>query len=86
MKVNFSRRFEKQRAKLPKLIKLKLSDRLRLFLNEPSHPFLRNHPLSGKYVGYRSINVTGDYRAIFYYESTDIVRFIAIGTHSELYG
>jgi addiction module RelE/StbE family toxin len=86
MKLNFSRRFEKQRAKLIKSSKRKLSERLRLFAEDSFHPLLENHPLHGMYVGCRSINITGDRRAIFYNESPSIVRFIAIGTHHELFG
>lgn len=86
MKLNFSRRFEKQRAKLIKSVKNKLGERLRLFMETPFHPLLDNHPLHGMYVGCQSINITGDYRAIFYHEAADTVRFIAIGTHHELFG
>lgn len=53
-------------------------------------PILNNHPLKRKYRGYRSINITADYRAV--YEEVDggneekIAYFIALGTHEELYG
>jgi len=86
MKLNFSRRFEKQRAKLAKSVKRKLNERLRLFVADSFHPLLNNHLLHDSYAGCRSINVTGDYRAIFYNESPDIVRFIAVGTHHDLFG
>ncbi len=86
MKLNFSRRFEKQRAKLTKPAKRKLNERLRLFAGNPFHPLLENHPLHGMYAGCRSINITGDYRAMYYHENLDIVRFIAVGTHHELFG
>ncbi|MBI4065946.1 type II toxin-antitoxin system RelE/ParE family toxin [Candidatus Kaiserbacteria bacterium] len=86
MKLNFSRRFEKQRAKSLKSAKHKLNERLRLFTADSFHPLLENHPLHGMYAGCRSINITGDYRAIYYYENLDIVRFIAVGTHHELFG
>jgi len=49
------------------------------------HPLLNNHDVSKVYTGCRSINITGDYRAIFQDEG-EIVIFITIGTHSELYG
>lgn len=44
-----------------------------------------NHKLQGYYEGCRSINVTGDYRAIFV-EEVDSIKFLRIGTHVELYG
>lgn len=86
MRLTFSRRFEKQRAKLLKSAKHKLNERLRLFTVDPFHPLLENHPLHGIYTGCRSINIAGDCRAIFYNENPDIIRFIAIGTHHELFG
>lgn len=82
----FSRRFEKQREKLTKSIKHKLSERLRLFAQIPFDPLLENHSLHGVYAGCRSINITGDYRAIYYHENPDIVRFIAVDTHHNLFG
>ena len=48
------------------------------------HPLLNNHSLGGEYNGCRSINITGDIRAIFYVK-TDVVVFINIGSHPELY-
>lgn len=86
MRLNFSRRFDKQRAKLEKPIKKKLGERLLIFVEQPFHVLLDNHQLHGEYAGCRSINITGDYRAIFYQERTGTVRFIAIGTHHELFG
>ncbi|TSA44274.1 type II toxin-antitoxin system RelE/ParE family toxin [bacterium] len=86
MTLNFSRRFEKQRAKFAKSIRQKLSDRLKLFATDPFHSLLENHPLHGTYAGCRSINITGDYRAIYYHENLDVVRFIAVGTHHDLFG
>ena len=51
----------------------------------PYDSILHNHPLTGGYEGFRSINVTGDYRAIYVMDG-DVAVFIAIGTHSELFG
>lgn len=86
MMLLFSRRFEKQREKLTKPTKRKLSERLRLFAQIPFDPPLENHPLHGAYAGYRSINITGDYRAIYHHESPNIARFIAVDTHHNLFG
>jgi addiction module RelE/StbE family toxin len=46
---------------------------------------LRNHPLSGKYEGFRSIDVTEDWRALYRKEPERII-FVDIGTHTQLYG
>lgn len=81
----FSTRFTKRRDKLPRSIREKLSERLQLFAKEPLHPLLNNHSVEKRFPGCRSINITGDYRAIFKEAGRDII-FVIIGTHSELYG
>jgi len=78
----FAKRFEK----LPKKIQGQFRKRRDLFIENPFHPLLDNHPLHGEYAGYRSINITGDYRAIYEPIKSDIAFFIKIDTHSELYG
>lgn len=64
-------------------------NRLQLFKNNPTHPQLRNHALTGKYRGLRSINITGDWRAFFREEKsthdTIEITFVLLGTHSQLY-
>ncbi len=62
--------------------------KLKLFKADNFSPLLNNHILKGKYSGTRSINVTGDWRALYVTEGQfgqDIV-FVALGTHSQLYG
>lgn len=62
--------------------------RIDLFRKNPYHPQLRNHPLSGKYSGYRSININGDWRAVYLVIEDSIetvVSFETLGTHSQLY-
>lgn len=86
MKIKFSRKFSKQYTKAPSKVKLAFDRRLKLFLDNKFHSLLNNHPLIGKYQNYRSINVTGDWRAIFKeLNSGKIIYFEAIGTHSQLY-
>lgn len=82
----FSRKFRKRYARLPLRLRSQTNERLQLFAHDPFNPILDNHPLHGKYDGCRSINITGDYRAIYYHETETMVRFIALGTHAELYG
>jgi addiction module RelE/StbE family toxin len=82
---HFSKRFRKNCAKLPAAVQHKLSERLELFEQDPFHPALKNHALGGEYEGCRSINVTGNYRAI-YYEQNGVYFFLRVGTHPELYG
>lgn len=86
MRYILSKRFEKDFAKLPKPIKKKVLAVLQKFVDDPADSTLRNHRLSGKWRNHFSINVTGDVRAVYVYIKDDVVHFVAVGTHSELYG
>ncbi len=77
--------FKKKFKKLPLPVRSRFKERLCLFLENKFNPILNNHSVNVTFPGCRSINVTGDYRAIFKEEGEDII-FINIGTHSELYG
>lgn len=89
-KIRYSRQFEKDFLRAPKNVQQAFRKRRELFKQNPQHPQLRNHALSGKRKDLRSINVTGDWRAL-YEEQSDgksldiIALFQAIGTHSQLY-
>lgn len=85
MKVRFHRKFRKEFQKLPLKDRIRFERRLGVFLQDPFDPILNNHALKGKYRGYRSINVTGDIRAIYESSKWDTALFVAIGSHSELY-
>lgn len=86
MTIEYSKKFKKQYSQLSPKIQQKLDDRLRLFSSNKFDPLLNNHALSGKYIGYSSINVSGDLRALYYEKSDRIIIFGFIGTHSQLYG
>lgn len=88
-RIDYSNKFDKQLKKTPLEIKIAFRNRLLIFLEDPAHPQLKNHKLTGKLSDNRSINITGDWRAV-YSESTDkkgekIIIFEILGTHSELY-
>jgi addiction module RelE/StbE family toxin len=86
MKYILSKRFEKDFLKLPKQVKAKAVIVFELFVVDPQNQALRVHPLKGKWMGHFSIDVTGDTRAIYFIVEKDLVRFVAIGSHSQLYG
>lgn len=88
MRIYYSNKFLKQLTKAPIEVRSAFRSRLEIFLSNSKHPLLRNHELIGQYVGYRSINVTGDWRAIFQELneiSFDGIYFFRLGTHSQLY-
>ncbi len=77
--------FKKKFRKLPPKIQQRFFERVELFLNDKFHPVLNNHSVAAAYPGWRSINITGDYRALYEEKDDDVVVFTKIGTHSELY-
>lgn len=84
MDVIFYKTFEKKFAKLPKSIQRQTSERIHIFIQDPMAPVLNNHSVEKRFPGCRSINVTGDYRAIFKTQAAAAI-FINIGSHSDLY-
>jgi addiction module RelE/StbE family toxin len=85
MIIKTTKSFDKQYAKLPKNDRLRFRQRLTIFQVNPYDKILRNHGLKGKYLGYRSIDIRGDLRAIYYVEADIIYIFTFVGTHSQLY-
>jgi len=84
MRIELHRDFKKSYARLPAKLQDKFNERLKIFMTDSFAPELNNHGLHGKYAGCRSINVTGDYRAV-YEVRENRVRFLDIDTHNNLY-
>ena len=86
MNIFFHRNFKKQYQKNSQKIKQRFKERINIFSKDPFDPLLHNHALAGHLEGYRSIDITGDVRAIYKVLDEDTVEFALIGTHHELYG
>lgn len=84
MTLHFHRQFTKQLKKLTEKERALVKERLELFLLDPYHPRLRNHSLRGKYLGYRSIDIRPDIRAIFKHHGDDAI-FVQLGSHNKLF-
>lgn len=85
MYISYSKNFIKQAKKLSPELRKKLQDKVVLFSENTLSPILRNHALKGKYKQYRSIDITGDVRALYLQKDNEAI-FYLIGTHSQLYG
>ncbi len=85
MIIVYHKDFKKEYKKHPKKLREKTEERLRIFSKEEFDPILNNHALKGKWAGYRSINVTGDIRAIYKKLDSESAIFTAICSHSKLY-
>ena len=87
--IEFTPLFNKQRKSAPLEIKKAFREAIDLFLENQEHPILRNHRLKKNFAGYRSIDVTPDWRAVFKETKTNkqkVVTFHMLGTHEQLYG
>ena len=78
----FDRQFD---TRLTNAQKNKVLDTLRLFEKEEFNKELRNHALGGKLSGLRSISVDGDLRLHYRPFGVDVVVFVEVGTHKQLY-
>jgi addiction module RelE/StbE family toxin len=86
IKIDYSKKFRKQFSKLSPKVREQFKKRQRLWLQNPRHPQLHLHMLSGDYDGLYSINITGDIRALYQKIDDTYVIYGFIGTHSQLYG
>jgi addiction module RelE/StbE family toxin len=85
MKVRFHKNITKRYKKLQPAEKKKFDERITLFMENTHNVVLDNHPLRGSFVGYRSINITGDLRAVYKVIDQETAYFVVLGTHNELY-
>ena len=85
MTISYSKVFIKQAKKLPPKTRKKLLQRVEIFANNSLDPSLRNHSLRGKHKNYRSIDITGDIRALYLMQDKEVI-FDIVGIHSQLYG
>ena len=85
MNISYSKNFIKQSKKLSPAIKEKLINRIYIFIENPLDVTLRNHALKGKFKEYRSIDITGDFRALYIQNGNEVI-FDYVGSHSQIYG
>ena len=81
---DFIKKLKKENVKVKKNFK----EAVLIFSKDPYDPKLDNHPLKKDWSGYRSIDITKDFRAIYREIEEDdevIAYFLAIGTHKKLY-
>jgi addiction module RelE/StbE family toxin len=81
---SFIRAFKKTCKKNPE-IKDNLLKALELFVNNPYHPILGIHKLSGKLKGHYAFSLGYDCRVIVKFIDQGEVALISIGKHEEVY-
>lgn len=65
MEIKFHTTFKKKLKKIPPKIQERFYERLELFVQDKFNSLLNNHSVNRAYKNCRSINVSGDFRAIF---------------------
>ncbi|OIO18759.1 MAG: hypothetical protein AUJ23_03085 [Candidatus Magasanikbacteria bacterium CG1_02_32_51] len=87
MKIDYSRKFIKKLKKSNKKIRVAFYKKLNIFRSNIYDQRLENHKLNGEIKNLRSINITGDWRALYIDldDKIEWVEFVDLGTHSELY-
>ncbi|MFA6340853.1 MAG: type II toxin-antitoxin system mRNA interferase toxin, RelE/StbE family [Candidatus Paceibacterota bacterium] len=83
--MSFHRHFDKDYKKCSLKVREQFKKKLSVFFENPFDPSLENHALHGEWLDFRSINITGDYRALYHHASDEVVEFFAIDTHNNLY-
>jgi len=81
---SFMRDFKKTSRRNPEL-KDKLQEALEIFVNDPYHPILGTHKLSGKLKGHHAFGLGYDLRVVFKFIDQEQVALISIGKHEEVY-
>jgi mRNA-degrading endonuclease YafQ of YafQ-DinJ toxin-antitoxin module len=89
MEVSFSSSFKKIFSSKIKSTEIEQEFwlRLELFINDPFHPKLKTHKLSGKLKNLWSFSLDYDLRIVFYFTKDKPKKaiLIDIGTHDEVY-
>lgn len=86
MKIIRRARFKKAYKYLSKKQQLQVNKALRLFMQNPKDPSLKNHSLKGAMIGKRSIVAGFDLRIIFKEEDGYlIVILLSVGSHNQVY-
>ena len=86
MIIDLRKDFKKDLYKLTQKQREQFYARLLIFSENPLDPILNNHQLHGQYKNARSINITGDIRAIYEQIDKNTVLFLTIANHNNLYG
>ena len=81
MKIVYKPSFLRQYRKLIPSLKEEAKQKIELFRQDQSHPFLKTHKLKGSLKDFWSFSVNYKYRIIFNYEEEDKIALIAIDNH-----
>lgn len=89
MRVAYDPAFYTMLKKVDVRIRNSIKEKIILFSKNSNDLQLNNHPLTREYQGYRSIDITADWRALYkevQIGEETIAYFVLLGTHNQLYG
>lgn len=89
MIIKYSPGFFNKLKKVDVRILKRVKERMLIFSKNPNNLQLNNHALKREYEGYKSIDITADWRAIYKEireRDENIAYFVLLGTHKHLYG
>ena len=81
---SFKKSYKKRIAPNTNLEK-RFKERLTLFLENPYHPALQNHKLTGKNISLRAFSITGNIRVVYTPLTETTALLLDIGTHNQVY-
>lgn len=64
----------------------RFTERVKMFSKNPHNPILNDHSLQGNLINCRAFSITSDIRVIYTIVDDQVVRFVNIGTHEQVYG
>ena len=86
MTLQTTNRFDKAFARLSVRDQHRVEAALTLFMDQPFHPALKNHGLTGKLLGLRAISAGYDLRVVYEEEGGHAtVLLLNTGTHNKVY-
>ena len=81
LQIIYSPRFAREYKKLPKTVKILAEKKEPIFRQNPHHPSLKTHKLTGRLKGFWSFSIGYKYRIIFETINKNTVHFHSVGTH-----
>lgn len=88
MNVQYNKDFFRQYKKADVRIRNSVDKRISIFRKNPKDTQLNNNSLKREWKGFRSIDITSGWRAVYeeLHEGEEIIAyFVALGTHDQLY-
>ena len=89
MRVYYDPAFYGKLKKVDVRIRKSVKEKIIIFSENPNNLQLNNHLLEKEYEGYRSIDITSNYRALYKeieQGEEKVAYFVFLSTHDELYG